>query len=123
MLQGQGKLGDTRLLSAATASLAMSNLLPEGVRVVKDVSPATVPGRGFGAGDSVYLESVKGGVGPGTFGLFGAAGTIGFVDPANGLRVTVMVNFMPMKQWPLYDDLVRAIYHDTAIKPPHGEAS
>ena len=110
MLDGSGKLGTVRLLKPTTVRLAMSNLLPGDVRVMKDVSPAATPARGFGAGGSVYLESVPGGVSAGTYGWFGAAGTIAFIDPTKRLRVTVMVNYMPMKKWPLYDDLVRAIY-------------
>jgi CubicO group peptidase (beta-lactamase class C family) len=116
MLAGNGKLGNVRVLKAATVRLAMSNLLPDGVRVIKDVSPAGIPARGFGAGGSVYLESVPSGVSAGTYGWFGAAGTIAFLDPARRLRVTVMVNYMPMKQWPLYDDVVRAIYSGSAAK-------
>lgn len=110
MLDGGGRLGAVRLLKPATVRLAMSNLLPPGVRVIKDVSPASLPARGFGAGGSVYLEGVPGGVSAGTYGWFGAAGTIAFVDPVKRLRVTAMVNYMPMKQWPLYDDLIHAIY-------------
>ena len=50
------------------------------------------------------------GASAGTYGWFGAAGTIAFVDPVKRLRMTAMVNYMPMKQWPLYDDLVAALY-------------
>jgi CubicO group peptidase (beta-lactamase class C family) len=110
MLAGNGTLDGVRVLKPATVRLAMSNLLPAGVRVERDVSPASTPARGFGAGGSVYLEDVPGGVSAGTFGWFGAAGTIAFVDPVRRLRVTAMVNYMPMKKWPLYDELVQTIY-------------
>ena len=113
MLDRGGELDGVRLLKRETVWLAMSNLLPPGVQVIKDVSPATIPARGFGAGGSVYLHDVPHGVSAGTYGWFGAAGTIAFVDPVKRLRMTAMVNYMPMKQWPLYDDLVAALYSPT----------
>ncbi len=32
-----------------------------------------------------------------------------FIDPAKGLRVTVMVNYVS-KPWPLHRDVVKALY-------------
>jgi CubicO group peptidase (beta-lactamase class C family) len=110
MLAGEGKAGNVRILKRETAELAMSNLLPEGVRVVENVTTAKTLATGFGAGGSLYLTDVPNGVHAGTYGWFGAAGTIAFIDPRQHLRVTVMVNYHPPKGWPLYEDVVRALY-------------
>jgi CubicO group peptidase (beta-lactamase class C family) len=110
MLAGDGKIGKVRILKRATAELAMSNLLPAGVRVVENVTTAKTPATGFGAGGSLYLTDAPNGVHAGTYGWFGAAGTIAFIDPRQHLRVTVMVNYFPPKAWPLYEDVVRALY-------------
>ncbi|WP_066816348.1 serine hydrolase domain-containing protein [Sphingomonas mali] len=110
MLSGDGKVGNVRILKRATAELAMSNLLPAGVRVVENVTTAKTPATGFGAGGSLYLTDAPNGVHAGTYGWFGAAGTIAFIDPKQHLRVTVMVNYFPPKAWPLYEDVVRALY-------------
>lgn len=110
MLAEGGSIDGHRVLKSETVALATSNLLPAGVHIVNDVSPAPVPAQGFGAGGSVYLTDVPGGVRAGTYGWFGAAGTIAFLDKKSGLRVTVMVNYFPAKKWPLYADVVRAIY-------------
>ncbi|QIG78450.1 serine hydrolase domain-containing protein [Stakelama tenebrarum] len=115
MLLNQGELDGVRVMRAETVRLAMSNLLPEGV-YFQGVSGATggaTSGRmGFGAGGSVYLEARPGGAGKGTYGWGGAAGTTGWVDPENGVRGTVMVNYMPSDKWPLRDDAVTAVYAD-----------
>ncbi len=110
MLAGHGKVGGVRVLKPETVKLALSNLLPDGVRVVANGTPDTATAGGFGAGGWVYLADVPNGVRAGTYGWFGAAGTIAFIDPAKGLRVTVMVNYFPATKWPLYKDVVRTLY-------------
>jgi len=110
MLAGQGSIGGVRVLKRATVRLALSNLLPPGVQILSNITPASVMAQGFGAGGELFLEDVPGGVGAGTFGWYGAAGTIGFFDPKKNLRVTVMVNYFPGQKWPLYADVVRALY-------------
>jgi len=110
MLAGQGSIGGVRVLKRETARLAMSNLLPPGVRITSNITPGSVKAHGFGAGGELFLEDVPGGVSAGTFGWYGAAGTIGFFDPKKNLRVTVMVNYFPGQKWPLYADVVRALY-------------
>ena len=110
MLAGEGSVGRVRILKPQTARLAMSNLLPEGVRVVENVTTAKTPATGFGAGGSLYLADAPDGIHAGTYGWFGAAGTIAFIDPRQHLRVTVMVNYFPPKGWPLYEDVVKALY-------------
>jgi len=110
MLAGQGRIDGVRVLKPETVRLAMSNLLPPGVRITSNITPAPVMAQGFGAGGELFLEDVPGGVGAGTFGWYGAAGTIGFFDPKKNLRVTVMVNYFPGQKWPLYADVVHALY-------------
>ncbi|MGN6374850.1 MAG: serine hydrolase domain-containing protein [Sphingomonas sp.] len=112
MLAGHGSIGGVRVLKAETVRLAMSNLLPPGVQITSNITPAPVMAQGFGAGGELFLNDVPNGVGAGTFGWFGAAGTIGFFDPRKNLRVTVMVNYFPGDKWPLYADVVRALYSD-----------
>lgn len=117
MLLNQGTLDGVRVMNPATVRLAMSNLLPRGV--VFEGAPGgsggdTAPKMGFGAGGSVYLEGVPGGPGKGTYGWGGAAGTIAWVDPANKVRATVMVNYFPSDKWPLRADAVKAVYADLA---------
>jgi CubicO group peptidase (beta-lactamase class C family) len=88
----------------------MSNLLPEGVRVLGVGVPDTARAEGFGAGGWVYLADVANGVRAGTYGWGGAGGTIAFIDPRRGLRVTVMVNYFPPNKWPTHEDVVRILY-------------
>lgn len=111
MLLGEGELDGTRILSAKTARLAMSDLLPAGVdkSMLQAMSESGVS-IGFGAGGSVYLTDSVGGPGKGTFGWGGAAGTIAFVDPVNKLRVTVMINLFG--ELPLRREVTKAIYDD-----------
>nr|WP_239987481.1 serine hydrolase domain-containing protein [Sphingosinithalassobacter portus] len=117
MLLNQGELDGVRVMKPETVQLAMSNLLPEGVQFggIGGVTGGTTGGNlGYGAGGSVYLVSVPGGAGKGTYGWGGAAGTVAWVDPTNGVRGTVMVNFMPPDKWPLRADSVGAVYADMA---------
>jgi CubicO group peptidase (beta-lactamase class C family) len=110
MLAGYGKVGRVRVLKRETVRLAMSNLLPPGVSVVGTGTPDTAVAEGFGAGGWVYTRDVPGGVRAGTYGWFGAAGTVAFIDPAKRLRVTVMVNYFPANKWPLHADVLAALY-------------
>ncbi|MFV0624228.1 serine hydrolase domain-containing protein [Sphingomonas sp. ac-8] len=117
MLQNRGSLDGTRVIKAETAALAMSNLLPTGVAftgVDGSTGGTNAPKMGFGAGGSVYLEDTPGGLGKGTYGWGGAAGTLAFVDPARQLRGTAMVNYFPADRWPLRADLTRALSADLA---------
>lgn len=118
MLLNEGSLNGVRVMKPATVRLAMSDLLPAGVAF--EGAPGgsggdTAPKMGFGAGGSVYLEGVPGGPGKGTYGWGGAAGTIAWVDPANKVRATVMVNYFPSDKWPLRAAAVKAIYADPGL--------
>lgn len=117
MLQNGGTLDGVRILKPQTVALAMSNLLPAGVDypgAVPNTGGAPGPSQGFGAGGSVYLVDIPGGPGKGTYGWGGAAGTIAWVDPKNGVRATVMVNYIPGDRYPLRQDFTKAFYADLA---------
>ncbi|WP_230770937.1 serine hydrolase domain-containing protein [Sphingomonas sp. Leaf4] len=117
MLLNGGTLDGRRVMKPETVALGMSNLLPDGVTfggVDGGTGGEAGPKMGFGAGGSVYLESLPGRPAKGTYGWGGAAGTIAFVDPARRLRGTVMVNYFPADRWPLRADLVRALASDLA---------
>lgn len=114
MLIDGGTLDGVRLLKPETVRLAMSDLLPAGVdRTMLDemTKDSGVP-MGFGAGGSVYLAAKPGGPGKGTYGWAGAAGSIGWADPANKVRATGMINLfgdIPFKR-----ELSQAVYADLA---------
>ena len=114
MLANGGSVGGVRVLKPATVKLALSNLLPPGVQILGNVTPAPVAAEGFGAGGELFLRNVPGGVDAGTYGWFGAAGSFAFLDPVKRLRVTVMVNYFPDNKWPLYADVVKALHQDAA---------
>lgn len=108
MLAGKGAIGSTRLMSEATAMLAMSNLFPAGV----DTAGTWIAGQGFGAGGRVSLPGSPGG--PGSFGWGGAAGTIAFVNPLNGLRVAGYAQYMPPETLEFAGKLGETILKDIA---------
>ncbi len=110
MLLGEGQLGRERLLSAKTARLAMSNLLPAGA----DIKGSWIEGYGFGAGGRVSLPTSK--EGEGLYGWNGAAGTIGWVDRKRRMRVTGMVQQMPLDAFPFQSKLPDIIMQQFADK-------
>jgi len=110
MLAGSGKVGRVRVLKSRTVRLAMSNLLPAGVRMTGAGTPEAALAEGYGAGGWVYLADTAQGIRAGTYGWFGAAGTIAFVDPVAGIRLTLMTNYFPGDKWPLGRDLIAAVY-------------
>lgn len=115
MLLDEGQLDGVRVLKPETVRLAMSNLLPAGADT-SALGPTSGAGGklGFGAGGSVYLEDLPDGPSKGTFGWGGAAGTLGWVDPVRKVRGTLMVNYMPITQFPLRADLNKALFADLA---------
>lgn len=110
MLAGGGEAGGVRILQPETVRLSLSNLLPEGVKISGNSAPDTARAEGFGAGGWVYLADVPGGVRSGTYGWFGAAGTIAFIDRKSRLRVTIMANYFPADKWPVHADVIRVLY-------------
>ncbi len=110
MLAGLGEIDGVRIMRADTVSLSLSNLLPQGVRIVGKGTPDTAVAEGHGAGGWVYLDDAPGGVRAGTYGWFGAGGTIAFIDPVEKLRVTAMVNYYPADKWPLQREIIEILY-------------
>lgn len=109
MLAGKGAIGSVRLMSEATAMLAMSNLLEDSV----DRKGSWVDGQGFGAGGRVSLPGNPGG--PGTFGWGGAAGTLAFVNPLSGLRGAGYAQYMPPESLDFQNKLPAAILSDLGL--------
>ncbi|MES2058735.1 MAG: serine hydrolase domain-containing protein [Pseudomonadota bacterium] len=106
MLQGHGAIGKVRVMAPATARLGMSNLLPAGV----DTSGTILKGNGFGAGGGVATKSGPGDRGPGSFGWGGAAATIAWVDPAQGIRATGFAQYAPEETFGFPDGYTKAVY-------------
>ncbi|HET6522893.1 serine hydrolase domain-containing protein [Sphingopyxis sp.] len=91
MIENGGTFEGRRVMKADTVRMALSDLLPAGVKFDGLEPPASdgVPTRyGFGAGGMVTLS----GPSAGTFGWDGAAGTVGFVNPQKGYRGILMVS-------------------------------
>ncbi len=115
MLQDGGMLDGARVMKPETARLAMSNLLPDGVTfngIGGGTGGTQAPVQGYGAGGSVSLTDTPGGLGKGTYGWGGAAGTIAFVNPALRTRGTLMVNYFPAERWPLRRDVSATLARD-----------
>lgn len=110
MLLGEGRFNGKQLMSAQAARLAMSNLLPPGA----NIRGTWIEGYGFGAGGRVTLPTSKEGVG--VFGWNGAAGTIGWVDRGRKMRVTGMVQQMPLDAYPFQSALPGIIQRQFAAK-------
>ena len=119
MLANSGTLGGVTIAKAETVGTMMSNLLPAGVTFggIGGGTGGTTGAAlmGFGAGGAVDLADAPGGFpSKGTYGWGGAAGTIGFVDPARRFRATVMVNYFPAERWPLRQEIARTLGEDAA---------
>lgn len=106
MLLGDGKLGQTRIMKAATVQLATSNILPAGA------VPGFGMGGGFGAGGHVTTTLTESGIG--TYAWGGAAGTQGWVDRARGVHGNLMTQYMPSSAYEIRVPLSQAVYRDLA---------
>ena len=119
MIQDGGTLDGVRIVKPETIALMTSNLLPAGV-IFPGIgggtggTPTGGPTMGFGAGGSVALVDLPGGLSKGTYGWGGAAGTIAFVNPLTKTRGVVMVNYMPGEHWPLRAEVGAALAKDAA---------
>jgi CubicO group peptidase (beta-lactamase class C family) len=106
MLVNEGALGKNRVMSAETARLAMSDMLPASI----DRKSIIVPGcYGFGAAGAL------GGMGlsKDCFTWFGLGGTIGWADKANKIRGAFWVQYlMTSTQISPQADYIRALYSD-----------
>ena len=107
MLLDDGRFGGRLVMPRATAQLALSNLMPDGVFFEKT--------QGFGAGGRSTLFDTRArpdGTPAGSYGWGGAAGTQFQVDRARGLAVVVMVQFLPSQRWPLGREMQTAFNSD-----------
>lgn len=107
MLVGKGAIGDTRIMSEATAMKAMSNLLPEGA----DTSGSWVAGSGFGAGGRVSLGG-NDKIPAGSFGWSGAAGTVALANPIRKIRASAYTQYMPADAYSFQRDFARLVFED-----------
>lgn len=105
-LMNEGMLGRTRILSRATARLAMSNLMPAGT----STTGTFAAGQGFGAGGRVSLPTSP--EGAGIFGWGGAAGTVGFVDRRRQLRFGGYAQYMPSEAYDFQRRLPQVLLAD-----------
>ena len=107
MLQNGGELDGVRIMSAETAALAMSDLLPAGVKT----EGTFVAGAGNGAGGRVGKGAFEG-----TFGWGGAAGTVAFVDQKRKLRSVCMAQYVPSNIYPFHEDYAKWVLKDLGIQ-------
>jgi CubicO group peptidase (beta-lactamase class C family) len=107
MLLGHGAFAGKRVLSEAAVRLGTSDLLPATLTGQDEIGTRW----GFGA-----LGRVGRGAETGTYGWAGAAGTIGFVDLARGLRAGLYTQYMPQMAYPLIDEFPAAIVADLAAQ-------
>lgn len=106
MLANYGELDGVRVMSTATAKLAMSDLLPAAV----STDGTYADGAGFGAGGRVGK-----GVNDGVFGWGGAAGTVAFVDAKRKLRAVCMAQYMPSNVYPFHADFAKWVLKDLGL--------
>jgi CubicO group peptidase (beta-lactamase class C family) len=84
----EGALGGIRVMKPETARLAMSNLLPPGIKY-----PVT---GGFGAGAAVVMPGVASpNGGPGVYSALGSSSTLLSVDPVRKGTAVFLTQFMP----------------------------
>lgn len=107
MLLDGGRLDGRRLLAAATVNLALSDLLPAGVRFEAS--------NGYGAGGYVVTDPAdRDGRTLGTYGWSGAASTVFWVDRRAGRAVVAMAQYLPQEAQPFRAELRRALSIDLA---------
>ena len=107
MLQNGGELDGVRVMSAETAALAMSDLLPAGIKT----EGTFITGAGNGAGGRVGKGAFEG-----TFGWGGAAGTVGFVDTKRKLRAVCMAQYVPSNIYPFHEEFANWVMKDVGIQ-------
>ncbi|WP_397598855.1 serine hydrolase domain-containing protein [Sphingorhabdus sp.] len=106
MLANYGELDGVRIMSAKTAALAMSDLLPPAV----STDGTFAAGAGFGAGGRVGK-----GANEGVYGWGGAAGTVAFVDPKRKLRAICMAQYMPSNAYPFHENFAKWVLKDLGL--------
>lgn len=116
MLLRGGELDGVRLVSSRTLELMTQNHLPGNVDLqefavdsYRDIDQA---GIGFGLGFAVVVDPVKNKslISEGSFYWGGAASTLFWVDPADGLTVSFYTQLMPPGTYPIRRELVQLVY-------------
>ncbi|HUD29001.1 MAG TPA: serine hydrolase domain-containing protein [Novosphingobium sp.] len=97
-----GTIDGVRVFDESAVRAGTSDLLPPGVAM-----PARFAGSGFGAGGRVGK-----GAEAGIYGWSGAAGTVGMVDMAHGLRSQIFAQFMPPDAFDLLPEFQSALKAD-----------
>lgn len=110
MLAGYGTIEGRRVMSEAAVRMGTSDLLPD--TLAPDGGFA--PDAGFGAGGLVRPRGGR----AGTFGWFGAAGTVGFVEMDGGLRRSLYTQYLPSAAYPLQSLFAEAVAADLAEAEP-----
>ena len=103
MLLNGGVLDGVRIMSAESAALGMSDLLPPNV----STDGTFADGAGFGAGGRVGK-----GKNAGIFGWGGAAGTVAFVDTKRMIRATCMAQYLPSNIYPFHEEFGKWVLAD-----------
>ena len=93
-------------MASETAALAMSDLLPAGIKT----EGTFVAGAGNGAGGRVGKGAFEG-----TFGWGGAAGTVAFVDTRRKVRAVCMAQYVPSNVYPFHEDFAKWVLKDLGI--------
>jgi len=103
MLLNEGELGDVRIIGRKTLEFMTRNhIKPELLPLA--IGPNPIPGRGFGLGFDVVMDSAQTGVlnSDGNYGWSGAAATNFWVDPQEQLVGIIMTqlmdNMLPFQQ-------------------------
>jgi CubicO group peptidase (beta-lactamase class C family) len=114
MLQGGGKLGRARILKPETVKLMATDALPEEVG-----DKSWLPGKGqvgFGIDFAVRLTPPKdASEASGAVGEFfwdGAASTLFWVDPKNGITAVLFTQMRPFDKVKLHKTFRDAVYHN-----------
>ena len=112
MLAQGGVLNGTRVMSAAAVRMGTSDLMPA------DIAPANQ----FRSGEYGFGAGGLTGRGPlaGTYGWFGAAGTVGLVNTKQQLRSTLMTQFMPEDTYALKEEFPQAVLRDALTQAMAG---
>lgn len=101
MLAADGRLGRVRIAKPDTVRHARSNLLPPDIKF---------DGGGFGAGMRVAQGGLSARDAVGAMSWNGAAGTMWLVDPARGLNLVFMSQFMPPTAYPIWTEVADALH-------------
>ena len=116
MLLHGGQLDDVRLVSRRTLELMTHNHLPGNCDLDEfasdSFSEVAQSGVGFGLGFSVMVDPIKNKslVSRGSYAWGGAASTVFWVDPTEGLTVAFYTQLLPSSTYPIRRELQRLVY-------------